>query len=77
MSLMDPELLERLLDEHEAALQLYAAQWTDAPEDSVQEALLKLVRQETLPQQIVPWLYRVVRNQALSMARSARRRRRH
>ena len=74
---MDPELIERLLDEHLAALELYAAQWTSAPEDCVQEAFLELARRSTLPERIVPWLYRVVRNRAISMARSAGRRRRH
>ncbi len=74
---VNPELLEHLLDEHLAALELYAAQWTHAPEDSVQEAFIELAQQAMLPERIVPWLYRVVRNRAISMARSAGRRRRH
>ena len=39
---MDSDLLGRLLDQHAAALTLYARQWCDTPEDVVQEAFLKL-----------------------------------
>src|SRR5207253_6999927 len=75
--MMGPELLGRLFDQHAAALVLYARQWCATPEDVVQEALLKLVRQKKVPEQPVPWLYRVVRNAAISAARSSRRRRFH
>ena len=74
--MMGPELLGRLVDEHAAALVLYARQWCAAPEDVVQEAFLKLVVQKPPPEQPVPWLYKVVRNRAISAARSARRRQR-
>jgi RNA polymerase sigma-70 factor (ECF subfamily) len=43
----------------------------------VQEAFIRLVNQARPPDNPVPWLYRVVRNAALSAARSERRRRRH
>src|SRR5262245_54755110 len=75
--MMGPDLLRRLLDEHAAALTLYARQWCAAPEDVVQDAFLKLVAQKPPPDNCVAWLYRVVRNGALSAARSARRRRHH
>ncbi len=75
--MMGPEELGRLVDGHAAALVLYARQWCPAPEDVVQEALLKLVRQRPPPDKPVPWLYRVVRNAAISQARSVFRRRRH
>jgi RNA polymerase sigma-70 factor (ECF subfamily) len=75
--MMGPDLLGRLVDEHAAALALYARQWCAAPDDVVQEAFLKLVVQKKPPNNPVPWLYRVVRNAALSAARSARRRRHH
>jgi RNA polymerase sigma-70 factor (ECF subfamily) len=65
------------MDEHAAALVLYARQWCAAPEDVVQEAFLKLVAQRWPPAQPVAWLYTVVRNAAVSAARAARRRRRH
>jgi RNA polymerase sigma factor (sigma-70 family) len=73
---IDPTLLEQLICEHGAALELYAAQWTVAPEDCVQEALVKLAGQIPPPDQPVAWLYRVVRNRAISMRRSHERRRR-
>jgi RNA polymerase sigma-70 factor (ECF subfamily) len=74
---MGPEVLGQLVEEHAAALVLYARQWCAAPEDIVQDAFLKLVAQKKPPDKPVPWLYRVVRNAALSAVRSDRRRRRH
>lgn len=72
-----PDLLERLLNEHAAALELFASQWTVAAEDCVQEAFIQLVKQKRMPQRVVPWLFRVVRNGAISQQRAAARRRRH
>jgi RNA polymerase sigma-70 factor (ECF subfamily) len=77
MAMMGPEVLGRLLDEHAAALVLYARQWCAAPEDVVQEAFVKLAAQRPPPLRPLPWLYRVVRNGAISAGRSLRRRRRH
>jgi RNA polymerase sigma-70 factor (ECF subfamily) len=77
MAGVGPELLGRLVDEHAAALTLYARQWCAAPEDVVQEAFLKLMAQRRPPDQPVPGLFRVVRNGAVSAARAARRRQRH
>jgi RNA polymerase sigma factor (sigma-70 family) len=62
------------VDVYSAPLVLYARQWCDAPEDIVQEAFIKLVRQSRLPEDTVAWLYRVVRNGALDEAKMARRR---
>jgi RNA polymerase sigma-70 factor (ECF subfamily) len=75
--MMTPEQLGRLIDLHAAALVLYARQWCAAPEDVVQEALVKLVAQRPPPHDPLAWLYRVVRNAALTAARSERRRRHH
>lgn len=75
MGNVGPEQLGRLLDEHGAALVLYARQWCSAPEDVVQEAFIQLARQAAAPEKLLPWLYRVVRNGAISAARGARRRR--
>src|SRR5438552_6813919 len=75
--MMDATVLGQLVDEHAAALELYARQWCAAPEDVVQDAFLKLVKQRRLPRNVVPWLFRVVRNQAISHWRSAQRRRKH
>jgi RNA polymerase sigma factor (sigma-70 family) len=72
---IDAELLGRLLDVYGASLALYASQWTDAPDDCVQEALVELARQPHAPEHPAAWLYRVVKNRALNAARGARRRR--
>ena len=72
---IDAELLGRLLDEHGAALALYASQWTASADDCVQEALVELACRPQLPNHPAAWLYRVVKNRALNMARGARRRR--
>jgi RNA polymerase sigma-70 factor (ECF subfamily) len=72
---IDAELLGRLLAEHGPALALYAAQWTDAADDCVQEALVELAQQPARPERVVAWLYRVVKHRALNAARAARRRR--
>ncbi len=72
-----PELLQTLLDRHGAAMELFASQWTKAPEDCVQDAFIQLVRQPRSPDCVVAWLFRVVRNRAICMKRSADRRMRH
>lgn len=64
----------RLMDTHAAPLVLYARQWCAEPEDVVQEAFLKLVRQSQRLPDAVAWLYRVVRNGAIDASRKARRR---
>ncbi len=74
---MDSDLLGNLLDQHAAALELYARQWCDMPEDVVQEAFLKLAAQRTLPVNPAAWLFRVVRNRAIDAGQAARRRKRH
>lgn len=74
-SQIDAELLGQLLDEHGSALALYAAQWTEAADDCVQEALVELARQPARPENVVAWLYRVVKHRALNAARGTRRRR--
>ncbi len=76
MSAVGPELLGSLFDEHASALGLYARSWTDAPEDIVQEAFIKLARQKVAPDRPVAWLYKVVRNEAVAQSRSIWRRRR-
>lgn len=70
-----PELLAWVLDRHAAALELFARQWCDSADDVVQEAVIELARQPQAPDDVVYWLYRVVRNRAVSAARSSRRRR--
>jgi RNA polymerase sigma-70 factor (ECF subfamily) len=74
---MGPDELAELVDRHAAALTLYARQWCSCPEDVVQAAFLKLVRQPVPPDTLLPWLYRVVRNGAIDASRAARRRQRY
>jgi RNA polymerase sigma factor (sigma-70 family) len=76
MERIGPDILGRLFDEHAGALLLFARQWCDAPEDIVQDAFAALARQRKVPERVVPWLYTVVRNAAISASRQSRRRRR-
>ena len=66
---MEPEILARLIDRHAAALVLYARQWCAAADDVVQEALVKLAAQSPDPDNVPAWLFRTVRNGAISAAR--------
>ncbi len=43
-------------------------------EDAVQDAFLSLAQQQAVPDQVAAWLHRVVRNAAISAARSRHRR---
>lgn len=74
---MNPEDLERLLNSHGPALQLYARQWADSPEDCVQQAFIALATADPVPDNPQAWLFRVVRNRAISQRRSLIRRRKH
>ncbi len=69
-----PVWLARILEQHGRALVLYARQWCDCPEDVVQQALLALVRQRQQPERVAAWLYRAVRNGAISTSRQQHRR---
>lgn len=69
-----PTELARLYREHAPALRLYARQWTNGGEDLVQDAFVRLAQQSPPPDQVLPWLYRVVRNAAISDARGRARR---
>ena len=71
-----PEELGRLYREHAPALRLYARQWPEGSEDLVQDAFMKLAQQVPAPEAVLPWLYCVVRNGALSASRGRARRRR-
>jgi RNA polymerase sigma-70 factor (ECF subfamily) len=75
--MMAPEDLGRLIDDHAAALVLYARQWTSAPEDVVQDSFVKLADRRIAPEHAVGWLFTTVRRAAISAARSDRRRRVH
>jgi RNA polymerase sigma-70 factor (ECF subfamily) len=66
--------MAQLLDRYGGPLALYARQWCMSPEDVVQEAFLRLVQESPSPENVVGWLYRVVRNGAIAASRSAGRR---
>jgi RNA polymerase sigma-70 factor (ECF subfamily) len=74
---MDQSLLGSLLDQHSAALELFARQWCSTPEDVVQEAFLKLASLPCPPENPAAWLFRVVRNGAIDAGQAARRRSRY
>jgi RNA polymerase sigma-70 factor (ECF subfamily) len=73
---LTPHDLGRLYRQHAPALRLYARQWPGSAEDLVQDAFVALARQNPPPDQVLPWLYHVVRTGAAAAARSAFRRRR-
>jgi RNA polymerase sigma-70 factor (ECF subfamily) len=66
----------RLFAAHAARLVLYARQWLDrsVAEDVVQEAFIRLLEQRKHLENPKAWLYRTVRNGAISQLRSHRRR---
>ena len=72
-----PERLGRLYDAHAAALILYARQWSDRAEaeDLVHDAFLALASEHRPPDDPAAWLFRVVRNGAVSRVRRLIRRR--
>src|SRR5437763_3437677 len=72
---LEPKALGRLYRQHAPPLRLYARQWGDGAEDLVQDAFVRLAQQSPPPERVLPWLYRVVRNQALADFRSNSRRR--
>jgi RNA polymerase sigma-70 factor (ECF subfamily) len=76
MTPMEPQVLGRLYRQHAPALLLYARQWADYAEDLVQEAFVRLAQESPPPERALPWLYRVVRNEAHAVHRSGARRRR-
>ena len=63
-----------LIAANAAALTLFARQWCDSPEDAVQDAFCKLVRLAAPPADATAWLFKVVRNTAIDLGRSDRRR---
>ena len=66
----------QLFKAHAPALMLYAGQWLDAAtaEDVVQEVFVGLLGARRLPDEPRTWLFRCVRNAAISAWRSSRRR---
>ena len=69
--------LEQLVQKHGRGWRLLAAQWANDPDDCVQEAILRLIRQTTPPSQPAAWVFRVVRNLATNQKRRADLQARH
>ena len=65
--------LAALLDQHQRALSMYARQWTNDPDDCVQEAFVRLAA-VARPDNPAAWLFQVVRRRAINASRSQRRR---
>lgn len=72
----EPEL-EQLVETLGASLVLFARQWCSSPDDALQEALIELATKDPAPSSPQAWLFRVVRNKAMNLARSERRRAKH
>ena len=79
MAGIDPARLSEWFAAYGPALVLYARSWLDAAraEDVVQDAFCRLVSQRREPAAVKGWLFRTVRNAALTHLRSRRRRQRH
>ncbi len=79
MTWIDPTKLGDWYEAFSPSLSLYARQWVDAvaADDVVQDAFVQLMRQRSEPVHVKAWLFRVVRNGAISRTRSRRRRRRY
>jgi RNA polymerase sigma factor (sigma-70 family) len=73
---LPPDILGRLYRQHAPALRLYARQWQAAAEDIVHDAFVRLAQVDPPPNRVLPWLYRTVRNAALTAYRSNWRRQR-
>ncbi|AMV23732.1 ECF RNA polymerase sigma factor SigE [Gemmata sp. SH-PL17] len=71
---MTARQIAELIASHAAVLALFARQWCADPEDAVQDAFCKLVRQSVPPGDPVAWLFRVVRTTAIDRGRVDRRR---
>ena len=76
--MIDADQLSALFDAHAVQTVLYARQWLDraAAEDVVQEVFVRLMLQGIVPANLKAWIFKAVRNEAISQARSSSRRRR-
>jgi len=70
------QAITQLFKTHSRALLLYARQWLDdwAAEDVVQRVFVRLLASGNVPDDPRAWLFRCVRNEAISAWRSQRRR---
>src|SRR5947209_8750401 len=76
--MIETQQLTALFDAHAAALVLYARQFVAdraAAEDVVHDVFVRLIELPRVPVDAKAWLFRSVRNGAISTSRSASRRR--
>jgi len=68
-------LIRELVHDRLSALVLFARQWKHScAEDVVQDAFLKLYRQDPIPAEPLAWLFAVIRNDSNNLVRSQKRR---
>jgi RNA polymerase sigma factor (sigma-70 family) len=79
MGSIDSQRLAMWYDAYSDALMLYARNWlgSDAAQDAVQGAFMKLMGQTLAPSDVKAWLFRTVRNEAVTRLRREQCRRRH
>ena len=78
MAALNKKQLAQWYESHGTDLMLYARQWSaeQQAEDIVQDAFIKLLKQRKCPDNVRAWLFRVVRNDSISLVRRLQRRRR-
>ena len=69
-SVISPETLESIWNQHANRLVLIARSIGEPAEDAVQEAFISLALQREVPINVVAWMVRVIRNQILSWRRA-------
>ncbi|MHC4120184.1 MAG: RNA polymerase sigma factor [Planctomycetota bacterium] len=76
MAAISQKQLAKWYEAHGTELMLYARQWSpdQQAEDIVQDAFIKLLKQRKCPDNVRAWLFRVVRNSSISIARRLQRR---
>lgn len=79
MGSIGPEQLGRWFDAYAAIMALYARQWLEPTlaEDVVQDVFIRLMCERSAPANVKAWLFRSVRNAAISKLRSRNRRQKH
>jgi RNA polymerase sigma-70 factor (ECF subfamily) len=77
MAAISQKQLAKWYEAYGTELMLYARQWSpdQQAEDTVQDAFIKLLKQRRCPDNVRAWLFRVVRNRSISIARRLQQRR--
>ena len=75
--MLSHEDLQQLYEQHGAALVLYARQWSNAPDDALQEAMMELTKLKQSPKDVLAWLYAATKRRSMNIARAEKRRLHH